>query len=123
MIQMLCRNRVADFARCKAVFDSHRIAHAAAGLRLRHVWREAPDSQNVFFLFDVADLGRARRFVDAREGGKRAGLRASSRARSTSSRKEQPTTRRQGEAPEVPITRMAASTTTKWQPAAAITSR
>lgn len=33
MIVMLCQNRVADFSKWKAVFDSHAQAHRAAGLR------------------------------------------------------------------------------------------
>ena len=39
MTYMLCRNRLADFARWKRVFDSHAEAHRAAGLNLLHLWR------------------------------------------------------------------------------------
>jgi hypothetical protein len=64
---LLCRNRVADFARWKAVFDSHASAHRAAGLRLLHLWRAVPDPDDVFFLFRVESVARAREFLDAPE--------------------------------------------------------
>ena len=51
MIHLLCRNRVSDFDRWKAVFDSHADAHRAAGLVLRKLWRATEDPDEVFFLF------------------------------------------------------------------------
>jgi hypothetical protein len=74
---LLCRNRVADFARWKAVFDSHASGYRAAGLYLAGLWRgvEAPD--DVFFLFRVESLVRAREFLDApdaAEAGRVAGV-------------------------------------------------
>ena len=77
MHTMLCRNRVRDFATWKRVFDSHTEAHRAAGLRLLHLWREVGDDGNVFFLFRVEDLDRARAFVTdpaAAEAGREAGV-------------------------------------------------
>ncbi len=67
MIHMLCRNRVADFEKWRAVFDSHAEAHRAAGLRLVHLWRGVDDPNNVFFMFAVESLDQARRFIDAPE--------------------------------------------------------
>ncbi|AXK40070.1 hypothetical protein [Crenobacter cavernae] len=63
MIYMVCRNRVADYARWKMVFDSHAKAHRAAGLELVHFWRSLEDPNNVFYVFEVADIERARAFV------------------------------------------------------------
>ena len=78
MIVMLCRNRVADFAKWKAVFESHAQAHRAAGLRLRDLWRDVEDPNNVFFLFEVSSLDKARTFISdpaAAEAGKASGVR------------------------------------------------
>ena len=63
MLVMLCRNRVADFAKWKAVFASHAQAHRAAGLRLMNLWRSLQDANNVFFLFEVTDMAQARAFI------------------------------------------------------------
>jgi hypothetical protein len=60
MIYMLCRNRVADFSRWKAVFASHETAHRNAGLRLVQIWRAVADPNNVFFMFEVASIAKAR---------------------------------------------------------------
>lgn len=68
MIYMLCRNRVRDFATWKGIFDSHAEAHAAAGLDLVGLWRGLENPNNVFFLFKVENLEKARAFVNAPEG-------------------------------------------------------
>ena len=68
MLALLCRNRVQDFARWKALFDSHAAAHRAAGLRLRSLWRGHEQPNDVFFLFEVTDLAKARAFISAPEG-------------------------------------------------------
>jgi hypothetical protein len=67
MILMYCRNRVADFARWKAIFDSHGSAHPEAGLRLVHLGRSLEDPNDVFFTFEVANLESARAFATAPE--------------------------------------------------------
>ena len=77
MLVMLCRNRVADFSKWKAVFDSHAPAHRAAGLQLKDLWRETVEPNNVFFLFEVACLERAQAFIRdpaAAEAGKVSGV-------------------------------------------------
>jgi hypothetical protein len=77
MTVMLCKNRVADFSKWKAVFVSHAQAHRAAGLRLRDLWRELEDPNNVFFVFEVANLDKARAFISdpaAAEAGKTSGV-------------------------------------------------
>jgi hypothetical protein len=70
MTYMLCRNRVADFARWKAVFRSHQAAHREAGLRLVNLWRGLDDADNVFFVFEVANLEMAQAFIGNPEAAK-----------------------------------------------------
>jgi len=77
MTQLLCRNRVADYDQWWSVFQSHAEAHRASGLFLVSLWRDSNDPSNVFFLFDVEDLERAKAFlghVGAAEAGKEAGV-------------------------------------------------
>ena len=70
MTYMLCRNRVADFSRWKAVFASHEAAHLSAGLRLIQIWRDVEDANNIFFLFEVASMAKAREFIGDPEAAK-----------------------------------------------------
>ncbi len=63
MTYMLCRNRVADFLRWKGVFASHEAAHVEAGLRVVSIWRTVGEPNNVFFLFEVASIEKAREFI------------------------------------------------------------
>lgn len=65
MTYMLCRNRVANYAKWKRGFDSHAAAHRAAGLKLVELWREMDDRNNVFFLFEVASMKKAKAFINA----------------------------------------------------------
>ena len=77
MTVMLCRNRVADFDAWKVVFDSHAPAHLAAGLVLKDLWRDIADPNNVFFVFEVANLAAARAFINDPAGaeiGRTAGV-------------------------------------------------
>jgi len=70
MTYMLCRNRVKDFAEWKTVFDSHTDAHLDAGLRLVNMWHSVEDSNNIFFLFEVASMDRTMEFVNSPESAK-----------------------------------------------------
>ncbi|MGA2984099.1 MAG: hypothetical protein ABSG32_09800 [Terriglobia bacterium] len=77
MMVMLCRNRVADFSQWKGVFDSHAQAHRDAGLHLKGIWRAVDEPNNVFFLFEVTDDGKARAFINnpaAAEAAKTSGV-------------------------------------------------
>jgi hypothetical protein len=65
MNHLLVRHKVEDFDRWKAVFDSHAAAQQEAGLRVKHVLRNIDDPGEVFLLFEVDDLDRARAFVTA----------------------------------------------------------
>ena len=68
MTYMLCRNRVKDLPRWRAVFASHEAAHLNAGLRL--VWLGVEEGNNIFFLFEVASIDKARKFIGDPEAGK-----------------------------------------------------
>jgi hypothetical protein len=70
MTYMLCRNRVADYSRWKAVFASHAAAHQDVGLLLLKIWRALDDPNNVFFLFEVASIEKAREFISNPEAAK-----------------------------------------------------
>jgi len=77
MTQMLCRNRVKDFAQWKNVFASHKGAHLAAGLRLVKLWRSVDDPNNVFFLFDIESMEKALGFIrtpEAAHAGQASGV-------------------------------------------------
>ena len=65
LMRMICRNRVVDFARWRRVFASHADAHRAAGLVLEHFWCDVNDPNNVFFVFEVRDVEKARAFIQA----------------------------------------------------------
>ena len=65
MLYMLVRHKVADFARWKEVFDSHKEAQEKAGLRLKHIWHTIDNPNEFFFLMDIADLKRAQAFLNS----------------------------------------------------------
>jgi len=52
-------------------------AHRAAGLRLINLWRSVEQPDNVFFMFEVASLDKARQFIgnpEAAKAGEAAGV-------------------------------------------------
>jgi hypothetical protein len=63
MIVMHCRNRVVDFDKWHAVFASHAQAHRDAGLVLLNLWRGLDDPEEVFFVFEVTNMKKAREFI------------------------------------------------------------
>lgn len=74
---MLCRNRVRDFSEWKRVFESHAEAHRAAGLRRVHLWHVMNNFDDVFFLFEMGNLEKARAFINtpgAAEAAKQSGV-------------------------------------------------
>lgn len=73
MTYLLCRNRVADFSGWHAVFASHQAAHQSAGLRLANLWRCVQEPNNVFFMFEVASIEKAREFIGNPGAAKAAG--------------------------------------------------
>src|SRR5687768_10294461 len=64
MIHMLCRNKVEDFEKWKSIFDSHAKAHQEAGLKLLHLWHSLEDKNDVYFLFEVADIKKINLFLN-----------------------------------------------------------
>ena len=77
MTYMLCRNRVADYAKWKAVFDSNAEAGRDAGFELVNLWRSVDEPNNVFFLLKVANVDSARKFISdpaAAESGRVSGV-------------------------------------------------
>ena len=59
MMVLLVRNKVKDFDQWRRVFDSQAEPARAAGLNLIQMWRSVDDANDVFFLFEVEDRGRA----------------------------------------------------------------
>lgn len=77
MIALLCRNLVKDFDKWKSIFDSHTPAAREAGLLLLNMWRSIENLNNVFFLFEVTDMDKAREFLNdpaSAETGKESGV-------------------------------------------------
>jgi hypothetical protein len=66
-MQLLCRNKLADFETWWAVFETHADTHRNAGLTLEQLWISADDADEVFFLFNVDDRVKAEAFMDAPE--------------------------------------------------------
>ena len=76
-MQLLVRNKVQEFDHWKNVFDANLEPPRAAGLALSLMWRSADDPNEVFFLFEVEDRGRAEAFMRAPESsatGEEAGV-------------------------------------------------
>jgi len=69
MPYMLVRHKVKDFAKWKAVFDSHAEAHKKAGMNVRHVWRNENDPDDVFFLFQIRSIQEAQDFINSPQPG------------------------------------------------------
>lgn len=65
MTHLLCRNEVKDYEKWREVFDSDASAHREAGLKLNYVWQEENNPNNVFFIFEVTDLDKAKSFINA----------------------------------------------------------
>ena len=70
MTYLLCRNRVLNYQRWQAEFTSHADAHRSAGLIFLNLWRSVDDPDNVFFMFEVARIDRAREFIDNPESAR-----------------------------------------------------
>jgi len=76
-MNLLCRNRVQDISRWKQIIDSHSEAHRKAGLRLQRMWRSMEDANNIFFLFEMESVEKARAFISdpkAAEAAKDSGV-------------------------------------------------
>lgn len=60
---LLVRHKVKEFDEWKHVFEAHGEAQRKAGLRIDKVMRNAYEPNEVFLLFEVLDLAKARGFV------------------------------------------------------------
>jgi hypothetical protein len=60
---LLVRHKVKEFHEWKRVFDSHKDAQRCSGLKIEKVMRNLYDPDEVFLLFEVTDLAKARSFV------------------------------------------------------------
>lgn len=77
MTHMLVRHKVADFDKWKSVYEDHRSAREAAGLKDLHLWRNQGDPSEVILLFEVSDVEKAKAFAgspDAKEKMETAGV-------------------------------------------------
>ncbi|UCE58390.1 MAG: hypothetical protein JSU63_13220 [Phycisphaerales bacterium] len=77
MHYMLCKNKVADYAKWRQVFDSHAKAHRESGLHLLHLLREMDDPNTIVFMFKVDDMDKVQAFInapEAAEGAKQGGV-------------------------------------------------
>ena len=60
MIELLCRNRVKDYNAWREIFDAQIKVHTDTGLHLSNLWQDVGDPNNIFFLFRVDDIEKAR---------------------------------------------------------------
>jgi len=77
MAHMLVRHKVADFDKWKSVYEDHRSAREAAGLKDLQLWRNEGDPSEVILLFEVSDVEKAKAFAsspDAKEKMAAAGV-------------------------------------------------
>lgn len=65
MHYLLCREKITDFDQWKRDFDSQASAREEAWLYVQNVWRNLDNPEEVFYLFEVVDLDRARDFLGA----------------------------------------------------------
>ena len=77
MAHMLIRHKVQDVGKWKPLYDAHRPARATAGLKDLHLWHNIDDSNEIFLLFEVSDVAKAKAFAasaDLKEKMKSAGV-------------------------------------------------
>ncbi len=77
MAYMLVRNKVRDFDAWKKVFDGELPAVREAGLGLVNLWQSLEDPNEVFFVFSISDMDRAKAFTAnpaSAAAGERAGV-------------------------------------------------
>jgi hypothetical protein len=60
MSHLLIRHKVADFAKWKASYDHHAGVRKAAGLTESNLLRSAENPNEVFILFTVSDVNKAK---------------------------------------------------------------
>ena len=76
-MQLLVRNKVADFAVWREYLEADRLPAAEYGLKLVSLWQSMDDPNDVFFLLDVADVDRANAYMarpESQEIGEKSGV-------------------------------------------------
>jgi hypothetical protein len=63
MAHMVIRHKVSDFAKWKPVYEDHRSARKAAGLKDLYLWRNQNDPSEVILLFEASDVAKAKAFA------------------------------------------------------------
>ncbi len=77
MPYVLVRHKVQDYAKWKPVFDEAADSRKAMGSRGGYLYRNADDPNELVVLLEVADLAKARQYVqseDLREAMQRSGV-------------------------------------------------
>jgi hypothetical protein len=64
---LLVRHKVREYHEWRRVFDRHKDAQQHAGLRVEKVMRNLYEPEEVFLLFEVLDLAKARGFLSSAE--------------------------------------------------------
>lgn len=64
MDHILARIRGVKLEDVKSALKVDVLKHAEQGLVLRHVWRNADESDEILFIFTTRDLDRARKFIE-----------------------------------------------------------
>jgi hypothetical protein len=67
MYMMVVRHKVQDFRIWKDAFDAHAPVRLAAGLSNARLFCSTDDANEVFIVFDVADINKAKAFAASEE--------------------------------------------------------
>jgi hypothetical protein len=76
MHYLLGKFRVEDLGAWKRTMEEHRPHHLAAGMRFERVWSVSGDPAQIYFLFAVDDVEKARASLSAAGALDQAGQRA-----------------------------------------------
>jgi len=63
MAHMLIRHKVQNFGKWKPAYDTHQAARAAAGLKDLRLWHNSDNPNDIFLLFEAADVAKAKAFA------------------------------------------------------------
>ena len=66
-MNLIVRQKVADFVRWRELFDGHLEAQKEAGMELQHLWRNVDDPDEVVLHFKVDNKKEAEEFVYSSE--------------------------------------------------------
>ena len=63
MKYMWCYNKVKDFGKWKEVFDRQESSQEEAGLILTNLFQDESNPNDVYFIFNVTDVDKAKTFL------------------------------------------------------------